>query len=327
MARGPAQTATPPAATTGRVRALVEDTGYRGLVLDRLVRQSALVVAAPQACLLVYRRGGGDAAIVAAGFGIDEEMIGQALPAPYEGADAPFADGGPFSGDPGAPGRAVWAPVFGEDGGLAGRLEVVEAAEQTGTERNRSLLARQAEQVGAALDHLRLPRRVAGAILDETERLAAAMDAYGGYSLPKGAEADLVREVAQQLELSVPAAIEAELGACLYDLGRVGAEDNEASDASATAATLVHVPGLEPVATVVRHHCERWDGTGEPDALGGLRIPISSRVVGACRAFRDLASADPAMSALAAVDELEAAAGSRFDPNVVAALAAGVRSG
>jgi HD-GYP domain-containing protein (c-di-GMP phosphodiesterase class II) len=40
-----------------------------------------------------------------------------------------------------------------------------------------------------------------------------------------------------------------------------------------------HVKGLHPVLPVIRHHHERWDGTGYPDGLEGEHIPLLARVV------------------------------------------------
>ncbi len=81
--------------------------------------------------------------------------------------------------------------------------------------------------------------------------------------------------------------------------------------------------GLPRLAGVVRHHHERWDGTGYPDRLAGEAIPLLSRIVHAAEVFDVLVSSSsyrkpvPKERALAI---LRAAAGHQFDPRVLTAL-------
>jgi HD-GYP domain-containing protein (c-di-GMP phosphodiesterase class II) len=85
------------------------------------------------------------------------------------------------------------------------------------------------------------------------------------------------------------------------------------------------VPGLGPVARIVRHAHERWDGDGYPDGLVGEEIPLGSRVVLACDAFEAMISDRPyrrARSHDLAIAELRASAGTQLDPRVVDALVA-----
>ena len=42
---------------------------------------------------------------------------------------------------------------------------------------------------------------------------------------------------------------------------------------------------LEAVAEIVRHHHERFDGSGYPDGLAGDAIPVEARIVAACDAY------------------------------------------
>jgi HD-GYP domain-containing protein (c-di-GMP phosphodiesterase class II) len=75
----------------------------------------------------------------------------------------------------------------------------------------------------------------------------------------------------------------------------------------------------------VRSHHERWDGSGYPDGLRGSEILRSARIVAVCDAYEAMTTDRAyraAMSREAACRELLAAAGTQFDPEVVAAVIA-----
>jgi HD-GYP domain-containing protein (c-di-GMP phosphodiesterase class II) len=76
-------------------------------------------------------------------------------------------------------------------------------------------------------------------------------------------------------------------------------------------------------ALVIRHHHERWDGSGYPDGLAGLAIPLGARIVAVADVFDALTSDRPYRSALprdTALAYLIAEAGRTLDGDVVAAL-------
>jgi len=81
---------------------------------------------------------------------------------------------------------------------------------------------------------------------------------------------------------------------------------------------------VEPVATWVLHHHERYDGNGYPDGLAADEIPIGSRILLVAdayeamttdRLYRATRSSDDALT------EIKRCAGTQFDPLVVDALA------
>jgi HD-GYP domain-containing protein (c-di-GMP phosphodiesterase class II) len=81
-------------------------------------------------------------------------------------------------------------------------------------------------------------------------------------------------------------------------------------------------------ATVIRHHHERWDGSGYPDGLTGADIPLGARIVAVADVFDALTSDRPYRPALpcaAALAHLTAEAGRTLDADVVAALLGLVR--
>jgi ribonuclease P protein subunit RPR2 len=85
---------------------------------------------------------------------------------------------------------------------------------------------------------------------------------------------------------------------------------------------LRHIDFLDEAKVVVRHHHERWDGSGYPDALDGEAIPVHARVFAVADALDALTTDRPYRPAVGwqeARHIIRGAAGSQFDPEIVAA--------
>jgi HD-GYP domain-containing protein (c-di-GMP phosphodiesterase class II) len=70
---------------------------------------------------------------------------------------------------------------------------------------------------------------------------------------------------------------------------------------------------------IVRHHHERWDGTGYPDGLKGEAIPIGARIITIVDSYDAMTSDRPyrrGMPVEEAVARLEAGMGTQFDPGL-----------
>jgi ribonuclease P protein subunit RPR2 len=83
-----------------------------------------------------------------------------------------------------------------------------------------------------------------------------------------------------------------------------------------TGVALLQGEGLK----VVRHHHERWDGTGYPDALGQTEIPLGARVFSVADALDAMTSDRPYRDARSweeAEAEILRERGHQFDPHVV----------
>lgn len=80
-----------------------------------------------------------------------------------------------------------------------------------------------------------------------------------------------------------------------------------------------------PVAPVVRHHHENWDGTGYPDGLAGEEIPLGARILSVVDCFDALTSDRPyrrRMTAQQALHIILDRRGTQYDPAVVDAFVA-----
>ena len=168
-----------------------------------------------------------------------------------------------------------------------------------------------------------------------------ARDAYTGKHAERVAAYGI--ELARETGLDVADSPQIEFGFLLHDVGKVGVPDAILFKSSALtqdeyalvkghpvigSEILRDVDFLGEGKLVVRHHHERWDGTGYPDGLGGEAIPLAARVFAVADAL-DALTTDrpyrPASTFAAAREEIRAGSGTQFDPAVIAAYEADPR--
>lgn len=78
------------------------------------------------------------------------------------------------------------------------------------------------------------------------------------------------------------------------------------------------------VREVVRHHHERWDGTGYPDGLSGYAIPVAARIFTIADVLDAMTSVRPYRRPVTfrdAMDHILSMAGTHFDPALCAVAA------
>ncbi len=82
---------------------------------------------------------------------------------------------------------------------------------------------------------------------------------------------------------------------------------------------------LTEIGRAIRHHHERFDGTGYPDGLRGEAIPLFSRIILVAETYEAMTHDRPYRRALPhdeAMRRIEASAGTQLDPTIVAHLVA-----
>jgi putative nucleotidyltransferase with HDIG domain len=86
------------------------------------------------------------------------------------------------------------------------------------------------------------------------------------------------------------------------------------------ADMLAAVPFSGPLAEIVRHHHENWDGSGYPDGLSGETIPLGSRLLAIVDCFDALTSPRPyrdPMTPEIALAMIRERRGTMYDPQIV----------
>ncbi len=144
--------------------------------------------------------------------------------------------------------------------------------------------------------------------------------------------------IARKMGMSEDAVRQIELSSLLHDVGMLALPDSvvlcqgRLDDRQIEAMRRHPIIGarilegmgfVEGVIPAVRSHHERSDGVGYPDGLSGCEIPISARVIAVADTFDAMTSPRTfrgAKSISEALGELQAGAGSQFDPAVVAAF-------
>jgi diguanylate cyclase (GGDEF)-like protein len=130
----------------------------------------------------------------------------------------------------------------------------------------------------------------------------------------------------------------------LHDVGKIGIPDHIlrkpgklTSDEYAIVQQHVvlgdmivrDLPDIELIRAAVRHHHERWDGTGYVDRLAGADIPLIARIMAVSDAFSAMTTTRPYRKALPveeALRRLEDAAGTQLDEELVIAFVRGIET-
>jgi HD-GYP domain-containing protein (c-di-GMP phosphodiesterase class II) len=338
-----------------RAAHLVE-TGYLGLVHDRLCTYVRVLLGLERSWLLLRDPNHSDEVVVAAARGSDPEQVGRRLPADpglmgqMLSSPQPTVLPPPNGGDD-DPGASVargmrmmaTAPVTWE-GTVRGALAVgTRDPARALAVKDLELLGEVAWLSGAALAGRERRAELAGTVAAQVDALATALEVWDGQTREHSETVvELTRMTGARMGLDRMELLELELAALLHDVGKLRvpreilskpgplseSERRLMQNHPAWGAELVSgVPGLQAVALIVRHHHERVDGAGYPSRLSGVRIPAASRIMAVCDAYGAMTEARPyreERSPRRALSELREEAGNQFDEAVVDALEAEV---
>ena len=151
--------------------------------------------------------------------------------------------------------------------------------------------------------------------------------------------ADLARTLAQDLGLSASEVQDTFIAGLLLDVGKIGLPDrlldkpfhNLNADERAEISkypvkgemALMALEQLQGAAKLIRSHRERFDGTGYPDHLSGLSIPLGARILAVAEDYDTALMGTDYTKALNSADAsllIQDGKGKRYDPAAVNAL-------
>jgi HD-GYP domain-containing protein (c-di-GMP phosphodiesterase class II) len=203
-------------------------------------------------------------------------------------------------------------------------------------------------EAGSALERALAVDRLEASLIGAIRALVAAIEAVDPYTCGHaGRVTDYVKAIVRELGVPDEQVDVAEIGALLHDVGKIGVDpavlhksaglsDDELVAMKRHAVRgeeIIHSighPRIADIRAIVRHHHERWDGTGYPDGLAGEGIPLLARALAVADSYDAITTERPYKPALSherAMARLAEATGTHFDPRVVEAFQRAVRRG
>ena len=207
------------------------------------------------------------------------------------------------------------------------------------SQQDMELLAAVGKQAGIAIERVSFMGQLQRMLYRSVRALVATIEAKDSYT--KGHSERVTAyalKLARKLGVAGDEYSNLELASLLHDVGKIGVEDavlrkpgklsdeeyNTVRQHPAVGSQIVrNVEDTDVLASIVRHHHERWDGNGYPDRLAGTAIPWLARILCAADAYDAMASSRPYRDGLsheAIVEEFQKGRGSQWDPQVSEAL-------
>jgi putative nucleotidyltransferase with HDIG domain len=234
---------------------------------------------------------------------------------------------------------ALCVPLTSSEGTLGSITVGSRNPNQRFTSDDVRLLATIANHVTIAVGNISLFSSVQEAYLATVRALAAAVDAKDPYTRGHSdGVADYALKIGEAMGLSVEQMVALEMAAYLHDIGKIGiSEDILLKPGKLTDAEMGqmrHHPLIGanilkpvafpwPIAPIVRHHHEHYNGEGYPAGLKSEEIPILARVLTVADAFEAMVADRPyrrGRSQQEAILELRRCSSTQFDPRVVDAF-------
>ena len=231
----------------------------------------------------------------------------------------------------------ITAPLIANDR-VIGLVDIMDHVERQFTASEVELAEVVAKLVAMALDHAGLYRQVKDLHLANLRALSSALSAKDYYTLGHASRvAAYATMLGVELGWSPERLEQIENVAFCHDIGKIGVSDRvllKAGPLTSEEWELIRQhPGIsaeivrplfdDDLVAGVRHHHERFDGSGYPDGLLGDAIPEVARALGVVDAYDAMSCERPYRRALSyrqCTAELRRCAGGQFDRDMVTAF-------
>jgi len=194
-------------------------------------------------------------------------------------------------------------------------------------------------QAGIAIENAKLYSKIQKIYLSTIRVLTAALDAKDSYTQGHSMRVtEYSMAIAEELKLPEVERERIEYAGLLHDIGKIGISDyilckpgklteeefQIIKSHPVTGAKIIEpVEFLKDKVPLVRHHHEKFDGSGYPDGLKGKEIPLGARIIAVSDAFDAMTSTRAYRSNLPyedALNEIKKNKGRQFDPEIADAF-------
>lgn len=207
-----------------------------------------------------------------------------------------------------------------------------------------SLMIEKDDTTASELQHLRAElTALIGDLGDHQQifvkHLASAVDVKGQYKTSHSQNtADLAKKICKGLNLNEKTSDLIYYAGLLQNIGKITLPEKIFNQKGTLSSEdwkqlqkhpnvginiLMNINFLSEVIPYIHYHRERYDGSGEPEGLKGMSIPLGSRIIAVADAYSAMTTDRPyrkAMSKDEAFKIIEKEAGNKWDPVVVDTL-------
>ena len=192
-----------------------------------------------------------------------------------------------------------------------------------------------AELLSKEMERCRIKNDLDRMFIEIVKSFSSALDARDKYTVDHSKRiSNSCRLICERLNLKGKEMEDIVLGALLHDIGKIGISDGILGKPSRLTPEefdkvkqhpLISEKILGPIGALqgsmktIRHHHERYDGTGYPDGLKGNNIPLGARILAVCDSYDAMISERPyrrAMDFKKALNEIRKNSGFQFDPRI-----------
>ena len=197
------------------------------------------------------------------------------------------------------------------------------------------LLTAVGKQAGIAIDRASLLDRVQTRLYETVRTVVATIEAKDNYTVGHSERVTAyAMQIAEEMGFVGEGLANVQLACLLHDVGKIGTPehilnkrgkltDEELEVIKRHPAVgqriIANIKETSAISSIVRHHHEKFDGSGYPDGLVGEAIPIEARILAAADAFDAMTSNRPYRQIFTkdqVIKEFRTHSGTHFDPTV-----------
>ncbi len=214
-----------------------------------------------------------------------------------------------------------------------------EEATKTFTDDDEQLVTSIGSQIAVAIENYRLNLDVERTYVETIMALALAVEAKDPYSAGHSKRVGVyAQQVGEEMQLDEETRRMLNAGGVLHDIGKIGVKDEillKPTPLTPEEEEIMHqhpligeaivkpVRSLSKAVDLVRHHHEKFDGTGYPGGLKGEQIPLGARILAVVDTYDSMITDRPYRKRLSietARAELTRCSGTQYDPKIVEAF-------